>query len=98
DSTKTGDAAIIGPDLPDGLYQLWWLCDNGGGPGSGIHYSPGPRLAIGVPPDTATETAAPQGPADPPVGLGGLMLVLGTAVFLVMLRPSATRRPKGGTS
>lgn len=49
-----GDATITVPDLADGRYQLWWWCDDGSGPGGGIHYSTGPRLAIGQVPDTAT--------------------------------------------
>jgi hypothetical protein len=51
-------AVITVPALPDGTYQLWWWCDDGSGPGGGIHYSTGPRLAVGVP-DTATEALDP---------------------------------------
>jgi len=55
-----GDAVITIPKVRDGTYQLWWWCDDGSGPGGGIHYSTGPRLAIGVPPDTATADAGPM--------------------------------------
>jgi hypothetical protein len=89
DSTTHGDATIVVPDLPDGLYQLWWWCDNGGGPGSGIHYSPGPRLAVGVPPDTATE-AAPNAPADAPNEPVAALLVAAAAALILTLR----RRPR----
>ena len=65
---RSGTTTIVVPDLPDGSYQLWWRCDNGGGPGSGIHYSGGSRLFVGIPdPDTATvdpePTTSPVGPA-----------------------------------
>jgi hypothetical protein len=80
-----GSAVITVPDLPDGTYQLWWWCDDGSGPGGGIHYSTGPRLAIGVP-DTATdaigspETRAGHGAP------GWIVLVLGASVLIVVMR------------
>lgn len=58
-----GSATIVVPRLPDGSYQLWWHCDNGGGPGSGIHYSGGPRLFVGLP-VTSTEVAVAAGRVD----------------------------------
>lgn len=81
-----GSAAIVVPNLPDGRYQLWWLCDNGGGPGSGIHYSTGPRLAIGVAPDTATETARPPAASDSQAWRAWLALASGAIVFFVTVR------------
>jgi hypothetical protein len=89
DSTTHGDATIVVPDLPDGLYQLWWWCDNGGGPGSGIHYSTGQRLAVGVPPDTATELA-PDAPGHAPNEPVAALLVLAGTVLILTLR----RRPR----
>ena len=90
-------AVITVPDLPDGTYQLWWWCDNGGGPGSGIHYSTGPRLAIGVAPDTATEAV---GSPDTPNSDGWpvwLVLAPGALVFIGTLRfpwARSTRRAR----
>jgi hypothetical protein len=81
-----GDATITVPDLPDGRYQPWWWCDNGSGPGGGIHYSTGPRLAIGQVPDTATETPIASGREDRPDGRVGLAVGLGFVVFLWLLR------------
>ena len=87
-AATSGDATIVVPDLPHGTYQLWWWCDDGSGPGGGIHYSTGPRLAIGAVPDTATETASLAGSANPsgspdwPVALvlvPGLIAFVGTA-------------------
>ena len=92
-----GSAAIIVPNLPDGRYQLWWWCDNGGGPGSGIHYSTGPRLAIGVAPDTATEAARPPEVSDSHGWRAWLVLALGAFVFVVTVRSPwarSTRRDK----
>jgi hypothetical protein len=57
-----GSATIVVPRLPDGTYQLWWRCDNGGGRGSGIHYAGGQRLAVGLP-VTSTEPVR-TAPAD----------------------------------
>jgi hypothetical protein len=92
-----GSATIVVPNLPDGRYQLWWLCDNGGGPGSGIHYSTGPRLAIGVAPDTATETASPPEASDSQAWRAWLALASGAIVFVVTVRyplARSTRRDK----
>lgn len=84
--TGPGDATIIVPDLPDGRYQLWWWCDDGSGPGGGIHYSTGPRLVVGDVPDTATEPGTPP-PA--PRGLGwqvALLVSVALVVFVGRLR------------
>ncbi|MCJ7711215.1 MAG: hypothetical protein MUQ32_10360 [Chloroflexi bacterium] len=94
DSTTRGDATIIVPDLPDGRYQLWWLCDNGGGEGSGIHYSPGPRLAIGVPPDTATEAVGSPGATGSHGWPVWFVLALGAFVFVVTLWSPHTRNSR----
>jgi len=55
-----GSATFIVPQLDDGTYELWWLCDNGGGPGSGIHYSGGPgfRVGAGIPATDALDAPA----------------------------------------
>lgn len=95
----SGDVTIVVPDLPNGTYQLWWWCDNGSGPGGGIHYSNGPRLAIGAAPDTATSsvTEAPNQPGTSGLPIGEAM-ALGTAVFAGFLRWGpfgARRRPRG---
>ena len=99
-STNRGDATITVPDLPHGLYQLWWRCENGGGPGSGIHYSTGPRLALGIPPDTATDPASSFGSSDSGGGPPWLVIALGAAAFMVMFRWSPAkpreRDSKGG--
>lgn len=80
-----GSAVLVVPDLPGGSYQLWWWCDNGGGPGSGIHYSDGPRLTVTGSPETdasASEHVAQTGEqALLPVVVGfwaglGMLLVL----------------------
>jgi hypothetical protein len=86
-----GSAAIIVPNLPDGRYQLWWWCDNGGGPGSGIHYSTGPRLAIGVVPDTATEAVGSPGASGSRGWPVWLVLALGPSVFIGTLRSPWSR-------
>ena len=87
DPTATsGNATITVPDLPHGTYQLWWWCDDGSGPGGGIHYSTGPRLAIGSSPDTATEASVPHGSSGSPGWPVGLVLALGVAVFVRLVR------------
>jgi hypothetical protein len=80
----TGNATITVPPLDAGTYQLWWTCDERGGPGSGIHYSTGPRLAVGTMPDTSTV-------ADPPASrdsrlLLGLVFAVGIVPFIAALR------------
>jgi hypothetical protein len=90
-----GDATITVPDLPDGRYQLWWWCDDGSGPGGGIHYSTGPRLVIGEVPDTATAPPRVEGRGDGPGGPMGLLVGLGSVVFLWLLRhPLPRARPR----
>lgn len=83
-----GSATIVVPDLADGTYQLWWRCDNGGGPGSGIHYSGGPRLRVG--PDTST--AEPVSPPQPP-SFPALLWAVAVAAGLVTVRRVAAGRP-----
>lgn len=82
-SATAGDATIIVPDLPGGTYQLWWWCNDGSGPGGGIHYSTGPRLAVGGPPDTATEAVGTAGipgwPLEP-------LVAFWATVFVGMIR------------
>ncbi|MEI7744112.1 MAG: hypothetical protein WCK58_10240 [Chloroflexota bacterium] len=91
-----GSAVITIPNLRDGSYQLWWRCDNGGGPGSGIHYSTGPRLRIGAVPETATV------PASPPADQTGwnwaplLLPAIGSTTFAGLLRFGPGRRRRGG--
>jgi hypothetical protein len=82
----SGDATITVPDLPDGTYQLWWWCDDGSGPGGGIHYSTGPRLAIGVSPNTDTEGGALPDASGSPGWPAGLVVAVGVAGFLLTLR------------
>ena len=91
-STTDGVATITVPDLADGRYQLWWWCDNGEGPGSGIHYSPGPRLAIGLPPDTATEAVDSAGTAGSNGWPAWLAMVFGGPVLIGSLRFPWERR------
>ena len=96
-----GDATIIVPDLPDGTYQLWWWCDDGTGPGGGIHYSTGPRLAIGVPPDTAIDRGGPVGAWGAPGWRAGLIVSVGLVAFVLFLlfpyprRSPVARTPRG---
>ena len=84
--TGPGDATVTVPDLADGRYQLWWWCDDGSGPGGGIHYSTGSRLVIGVVPDTATEAAIPSGGTSKPGWPVGILLALGVVVLVGGLR------------
>jgi hypothetical protein len=89
-----GSATITVPGLASGSYQLWWRCDNGGGPGSGIHYSGGPRLTIrsGGP---ATDLAGTV-PTEPPLILALLVWLAGFLAALVVLgRRDASRRRQG---
>lgn len=94
-TTTSGDATITVPDLPDGTYQLWWWCD-GSGPGGGIHYSTGPRLAVGVPPDTATEVADSSAPSSPPGWPVALVFALAAAGFVATLRRASQAAADAG--
>lgn len=90
---RVGTATIVVPDVPRGSYQLWWLCDNGGGPGSGIHYSGGPRLKVDPgSPDTATVNPAP---ARSPATLAALLVTIGLAAGLATFYDVRVRR-RGG--
>jgi hypothetical protein len=82
-SVTTGSATIVVPDLPAGTYQLWWWCDDGSGPGGGIHYSTGPRLIVGGVPDTATE---PLGVMPSAPSSRNALLVLAATALLWILR------------
>jgi hypothetical protein len=99
DATETiGDATIVVPDLPAGTYQLWWWCDDGSGPGGGIHYSTGPRLVIGGSPQTDTaalNTTGTSGSSGWPVGL---VLALGAAAFVGTIRSGPFRSSRGHIS
>ena len=87
DPTATsGDATIKVPDLPIGSYQLWWWCDDGSGPGGGIHYSTGPRLVIGSAPSTDAAVPFPPGASESSLWPIGLSLVLGFVVFVWTVR------------
>lgn len=92
-AASSGDATITVPDLPAGKYQLWWWCA-GTGPGGGIHYSTGPRLAVGGSPETATEAVSPSEPSGSPDWKVGLVLALGAAVFLGTIRSAHARRSR----
>lgn len=83
-SATSGDATIKVPQLSNGTYQLWWWCDDGSGPGGGIHYSTGPRLAIGGIPDTDTAETASPGSSGSSVGLG--LALFGAVVFVLTVR------------
>ena len=86
-AVSSGSATIVVPDLPRGTYQLWWLCDNDGGPGSGIHYSGGTRLKVGGAPDTST--LEPAGIRDPAVGSWPpvpLLALVGMVAFVATMR------------
>jgi hypothetical protein len=93
---RIGAATIVVPDVPRGSYQLWWLCDNGGGPGSGIHYSDGPRLKVDPgSPDTATVDPAPaRSPASP----AALLVAIGLAAGFVTLCHVPVRRRHPGSA
>ena len=95
----SGEATITVPDLPDGMYQLWWWCVETG-PGGGIHYSSGPRLAVGDNPEqadapaTAAETVGRANSSSRPDWRAGLVLALGIAVFLGTARSLHGRRSR----
>lgn len=99
-AATSGEATIAVPDLPNGSYQLWWWCDDGSGPGGGLHYSTGPRLAIRTPPDTSTVAEAPgrSGTSGLPMGL--VMPLLGFVVFVGCMRwgPFGTRATRARRS
>lgn len=88
-----GTATIVVPKLPSGSYQLWWLCDNGGGPGSGIHYSGGPRLVVGPgSPDTATATTPGREEGHDPARLLTIAFLAGVGIAGFALTWQRTRQ------
>ena len=97
-SQTIGDATIEVPVLSRGTYQLWWWCDDGSGPGGGIHYSTGPRLVITGSPDTDTATIGshPSRSPDWPLGLG-IGLVVGVVTLVSALRWGPFRATRGST-
>lgn len=89
-TAATGTATFTVPAVASGSYQLWWHCENGAGPGSGIHYSGGSRLRVHTTgPNTATEATAPRGV---PAGILLLAAVITAAVAAGTLRRG---RPAG---
>jgi hypothetical protein len=97
-TARSGNATITVPDRPDGTYQLWWWCDDGSGPGGGIHYSTGPRLAIGGAPNTATESGTPRGASGSPGWVAGLVVAVAVAVFTLTLWIPSDRRRRRAAS
>lgn len=90
-----GSATIVVPDLPHGTYQVWWRCDNGGGEGSGIHYSGSPRLTVGATtPDTAIAQPAPN--PRPATSSALAWVVAMAAGILTLRRIAAVRRIRRG--
>jgi hypothetical protein len=86
-------ASLVVPVVPRGSYQVWWLCDNGGGPGSGIHYSGGSRLAVGSRgPDTSTADPGPSAVPHWPAVL--LFSVVVTTVVMSRATSAATHRDR----
>lgn len=81
-----GSATIVVPRLRSGTYQLWWLCDNGGGPGSGIHYSGGPRLAVGLPDSSVVPSLLPAVPAPAPTPAMPIAILAGAIAGIATLR------------
>jgi len=89
-AAAAGSATLVIPAVSSGSYQLWWHCENGAGPGSGIHYSGGSRLRVhATGPDTATTATTPPGS---PAGI----LLLAAIVAAVVGAETARRgRPAG---
>jgi hypothetical protein len=92
----SGSGTIVVPPLPRGSYQLWWRCDNGGGPGSGIHYSAGPRLQVGGGgPDTATSASTTTDTGVlAAIGVLGSVVLSFAAVIRRRARPDRLPVPK----
>jgi hypothetical protein len=88
----TGSAVITVPDVRDGRYQLWWWCDDGTGAGGGIHYSTGPLLTVGDPPDTATADSVPLVDRAPTGAMVALLLGVGATAFVIASAASTHRR------
>jgi hypothetical protein len=87
-AAATGGATLVVPAVTSGSYQLWWHCDNGAGPGSGIHYSGGSRLRVHARgPDTATAVTTPPGsPA-------GILLLAAIVAAIVGAETARRGRP-----
>ena len=85
-----GTATLVVPAVTSGSYQLWWHCENGAGPGSGIHYSGGSRLRVQTTgPNTATDTGARHGvPA-------GILLLAASIAAVVAVQTLRRGRPAG---
>ena len=93
-----GDATITVPALPVGWYQLWWWCDNGSGPGGGIHYSTGSKLGVGPPPDTATVATGTPGRSSGSSWPVGIPVAIGGFAFLVLRRWLVVREASRSSS
>ena len=92
-----GSAAIIVPQPARWQVPAVVVVRQRRGAREWIHYSTGPRLAIGVVPDTATEAARPPGVSDSHGWRAWLVLALGAIVFVVTVRSPwarSTRRDK----
>lgn len=89
---STFRATLTVPRLASRSYQLWWWCE-GGGPGGGIHYSTGPRLAVGLP-DTA---AAPSDRSSPP-GDWRASLIMIAGILGLCAGVAATARGERGAA
>jgi hypothetical protein len=90
-AAAAGTVTLVVPAVTSGSYQLWWHCENGAGPGSGIHYSGGSRLRVqATGPNTATGlTPLPGAPA----GILLLAASIATAVVAqIWRRGRAVRR------
>jgi hypothetical protein len=85
----SGVGAFTVPRLADGTYQIWWICNNDQGPGSGIHYGTGSRLTVGAPPETAAvgPTASPRSAGPEPA----LALLFGLSAGAFVLTLVSTR-------
>jgi len=85
-----GSAVLTVPQLRSGSYQLWWWCDDGSGPGGGIHYSDGPRLTISGTPDT--DAALPDLSGEPADRAPLVLLGIGAAAAAGTWRFASRRR------
>jgi hypothetical protein len=79
--TGSGTATFIVPQLRSGTYQLWWLCDNNGGPGSGIHYGTGDRLKVEGLPATSTAPSTMPMSSDAPWSMPLVLFALASSAL-----------------